>query len=110
MTDLNIETPSLAKGQRSLGPGNPAFPLLPRPTLGCPETSNDGMQFPLEVDYDYSAVSRVNFAKGAGWHDWTEILPPLHPKMTMPVGNTPLVDVSAVAPPAFRGRGRIRQG
>ncbi|PRA46469.1 threonine synthase [Brucella pituitosa] len=105
MTDLNIKTPSLAKGQRSLGPGNPTFPLLPALLSGCPETSNEGMQFPLEVDYDYPVVSRVRFAKGAEWHDWQEILPPLHPKMTMPVGNTPLVDVSAVAPPAFRDQG-----
>ncbi|MCK4207522.1 pyridoxal-phosphate dependent enzyme [Brucella pituitosa] len=105
MTDLNIKTPSLAKGQRSLGPGNPVFPLLPALLSGCPETSNEGMQFPLEVDYDYAAVSCVRFAKGAGWHDWQEILPPLHPQMTMPVGNTPLVDVSAVAPQVFRERG-----
>lgn len=105
MTDLNIKTPSLAKGQRSLGLGNPVFPLLPALLSGCPETSNEGMQFPLEVDYDYAAVSRVRFAKGAEWRDWQEILPPLHPKMTMPVGNTPLVDVSAVAPPTFREQG-----
>lgn len=105
MTDLNIETPSLAKGQRSLGPGNPAFPLLPALLSGCPETSNGSMQFPLEVDYDYALVSRVRFSKGAKWEDWQEILPPLHPKLTMPVGNTPLINVSAVAPLAVRDRG-----
>jgi threonine synthase len=102
---LNLDTHSLATGQRSLGPNNPTFPLLPALLSGCPDTSNDSIQFPLEVAYDYASVSGVTFAKGAGWSDWEEILPPLHPKVTMPVGGTPLVDVSRVAPPRFRERG-----
>lgn len=105
MINLQTDTPSLARKQRSLGPGTPSFPLLPALLAGCPETSNESIQFPLEVDYDYAATSRVSFAKGSSWSDWEEILPPLHPQMTMPVGNTPLVDVSEVAPSHLSKRG-----
>jgi threonine synthase len=99
------KTTSLATEQRSLGSGNPTFPLLPALLRGCPETSTETMQFPLEVDYDYASISRVTFSDGARWSDWEEILPPQHPKASMPVGGTPLVDISEVAPPTLRDRG-----
>ncbi|OCC05387.1 threonine synthase (modular protein) [Labrys sp. WJW] len=103
--NLVADTLSLATEQRSLGPTNPVFPLLPALLSGCPVSSEEDMQYPLEVAYDYASVSRVSFKKGSGWNDWQELLPPLHPKMTMPVGGTPLVDVSGVAPQRFRARG-----
>ncbi|MDW6023302.1 pyridoxal-phosphate dependent enzyme [Mesorhizobium sp. BAC0120] len=103
--NMMSNTRSLATGQRSLGPANPVYPLLPALLSGCPGTSDEAMQYPLEVAYDYASASHVSFKKGSGWKNWQEILPPLHPKMTMPVGSTPMVDVSAVAPQRFRERG-----
>ncbi|PXW60091.1 threonine synthase [Chelatococcus asaccharovorans] len=99
---FDIQTPSLATAQRSLGPGNPTYPLLPAQLSGCPKTSSETMQFPLEVAYDYASATDVSFARGTHWQDWQAILPPRHPRATMPVGGTPLVDVSSVAPPRFR--------
>lgn len=102
---FEIQTPSLATAQRSLGPGNPAYPLLPARLSGCPQTSNETMQFPLELTYDYASAGDVSFARGTRWHDWQAILPPRHPGASMPVGGTPLVDVSDVAPAHLRQRG-----
>lgn len=101
----DLKTLSLATGQRSLGPGRPVYPLLPAQLAGCPQTSTDSVQYPLEVDYDYTAATNVSFARGSRWKDWEQILPPRHPLVTMPVGYTPLVDISAVAPSRFRERG-----
>ncbi|MEW9310558.1 threonine synthase [Labrys neptuniae] len=101
---FDIQTPSLATAQRSLGPGNPTYPLLPAQLSGCPKTSNETIQFPLEVAYDYASAGNVSFARGTRWQDWQAILPPRHPRASMPVGGTPLVDVSDVAPPRFRHR------
>ncbi|MEF2072696.1 threonine synthase [Consotaella aegiceratis] len=101
---LPFDTRSLATGQRSFGPGNPAYPLLPAMLRGCTETSTEDMQFPLEISYDYASVTSARFARGSIWSDWEELLPPRHPKVDMPVGGTPLVDVSALAPERFADR------
>lgn len=99
---FDIQTPSLATAQHSLGPGNPLYPLLPAQLSGCPKTSNETMQFPLDVAYDYASANNVSFARETRWHDWQALLPLRHPRATMPVGGTPLVDVSDVAPARFR--------
>lgn len=95
---LTFPTRSLAREQRSLGPGNPAYPLLPAMLEGCPQTATADMQYPLELDYDYDAVTLAGFSRGRTWADWEELLPPRHPRVTMPVGDTPLVDISGLAP------------
>ncbi|CCV13721.1 pyridoxal-phosphate dependent enzyme [Mesorhizobium sp. STM 4661] len=96
---------SLATAQRSLGPGNPVHDLFPTLLAGCPDTSNDTMQYPLEVAYDYASARHLSFRRGACWRDWEEILPPVHVRASMPVGGTPLVNVSEVAPRQHQGRG-----
>lgn len=102
---LTENKPSLATRQRSLGPGFPVYPLWPSLLSGCPATSTEALQYPLEVAYDYAAASRLSFQRGASWRDWEEILPPQHARASMPVGGTPLVDVSEVAPSQHRERG-----
>ena len=92
-------------GQKSLGPGTPGFDLFPTLLTGCPTTSGSQMNYPLELDYDYAAAKHLSFGRRSGWADWSELLPPLHPRVSMPVGGTPLVDVSEVAPARQRGRG-----
>lgn len=85
-------SPSLATGQRSIG--NPAvtFPLLPALTNGCPETSTDAMQYPLEVSFDYEQVDRTLFEQEArpGIERWAPLLPPLAAGLNMAEGGTPL--------------------
>lgn len=99
------ETVSLATGQRSFGPGNPVFPLLPAHLSGCPVTSTAEMQYPLELTFDYEKANGLSFAAAGASQSWRQLLPPLHPGASMPVGSTPLVDVSSIAPERFRHRG-----
>jgi len=98
------ETVSLATGQRSFGPGKLEFPLFPTHLSGCPVTSTADMQYPLELTYDYGRVKGLRFSGAGARESWQQILPPLHPKASMPVGSTPLVDVSAIVPERFRDR------
>jgi len=98
------ETVSLATGQRSFGPGSPEFPLLPSHLAGCPVTSTEAMQYPLEVAYDYAKAAGIAFTENRR-QSWQQLLPPLHPASSLPVGNTPLIDVSAIAPEKLRDRG-----
>ena len=49
---------SAAIGQRSLGDPSLLFPLYPPLLAGCPRSSGEGMQYPLEIDYDYSKISK----------------------------------------------------
>lgn len=100
-----FQTRSRAIAQRSLRAGVPALPMFPVHLAGCPETSTPEMQYPLELDYDYDAATRVSFRRGTGLDAWEELLPPRHPKMTLPVGDTPLVDATAVAPQRHRAGG-----
>ncbi|MDH4989759.1 pyridoxal-phosphate dependent enzyme [Aquamicrobium lusatiense] len=98
MTHIFGNTASLAKTQRSLGPEVFEYPLLPAQLHGCIQNATPDIQYPLEVDYDYAAVRQATFRRGSNWSSWEELLPPRHPRVNMPVGNTPLVDVSALAP------------
>jgi len=99
-----IDTPSLATGQRSLAPQGQMFPLVPAQLKGCPATGTAEFQYPLEVTYDYGRARPLRFAPGAGWADWAQLLPPRHPLASLPVGKTPLTDVSALAPGQHQGR------
>ncbi|SMH36565.1 threonine synthase [Mesorhizobium australicum] len=98
------KTASLATGQRSFGPGNPEFPLFPTHLSGCPVTSTAEMQYPLELAFDYGEAKDVGFTE-ASRQSWQQLMPPLHPASSMPVGLTPLIDVSAIAPERLRDRG-----
>lgn len=53
--------PSLARAQRSLRDAAQEFPLQPVLTEGCPATSTEEMQFPLEIAFDYDGVDRQLF-------------------------------------------------
>jgi threonine synthase len=52
---------SLAIAQRSLGNPNLTYPLFPPLTQGCPQTSSDEAQYPLEIVFDEARL-------GLGWH------------------------------------------
>lgn len=91
--------PSTATGQRSLADPDVTYPLEPPLTAGCPETSTDEMQYPLEVTYDYEAVDAALFEGplAAGQERWAPLLPPLAEGTGLGEGNTPLLGCPAVA-------------
>ncbi|WP_290815393.1 pyridoxal-phosphate dependent enzyme [Halovivax sp.] len=110
MTD---DTPSLATGLRSLGDPSITYPLSPPLTEGCPETSTDEVQFPLEVTYDYDAADPGLFGAGgagatgrtdagaagrgqSGLDRWAPLLPPLAP-IGLGEGDTLLLPAGDVA-------------
>ena len=107
------DTPSRATGLRSLGDPSITYPLSPPLTEGCPETSTDEVQFPLEVTYDYDAVDADLFEPGSAGGDatsragpagrgesgldrWAPLLPPLVP-IGLGEGDTPLLPANDVA-------------
>lgn len=73
------ERESLATVQRSLADPSIEHPLRPPITTGCPETSTDEIQYPLEVDYAYDDVDPELFEEppAAGVERWQPLLPPL---------------------------------
>ena len=89
---MHETSPSLATGQRSLGNPELEFPLLPVLTMGCPDTSTDEMQYPLEISYDYQQVDTSVFQQDPtpGIERWATLLPPLAPGLSMAEGGTPL--------------------
>ncbi len=97
---------SLATGLRSLGDRSLTYPLSSPLTAGCPETSTDEVQYPLEVTYDYEAVDPTLFGDGApengaaepapGLDRWAPLLPPLAP-IGLGEGETPLLPADDVA-------------
>jgi len=90
---------SLADGQRSLGDAAVTYPLWPPLVEGCPETSTDEMQYPVEVTYEYDAVDVSSFDQPPlpGLRRWQPLLPPLDPAFDLGAGGTPLVDAPGVA-------------
>lgn len=90
---------SLATGQRSFEDSTITYPLWPPLTKGCPETSTEDVQYPLEVTYDYDSVDRALFEQplDAGLERWAPLLPPLTPETNLGEGNTPLVEVPGLA-------------
>lgn len=86
-------TDSLATGQRSLGDSEVRYPLWPPQTRGCPKTSTDEVQYPLEVDYDYDAVDPEVFEQAPlpCIKRWGQLLPPLGDDLDLDEGGTALV-------------------
>lgn len=92
-------THSQADGQRSLADADVTYPLWPPLVAGCPETSTDEVQYPVEVTYDYDAVDRTLFDQPSlpGMGRWQPLLPPLDPGLDLGAGGTPLLDAPGVA-------------
>jgi threonine synthase len=90
---------SLAVAQRSMGDPDKTFPLFPPIVDGCPETSTDEVQYPLEITYDYEQVSHQMFAQESlpGLERWSPLLPPLLDGLSMGEGGTPLVPTPRLA-------------
>jgi threonine synthase len=89
---------SLATGQRSIHDPSLTYPLWPPLTAGCPRSSTEHVAYPLEVDYEYSALgaddTRRLFARDRMPEDvggWSQLLPPLRDELTAGIGSTPLV-------------------
>lgn len=87
---------SLAISQRSLADQTIEYPLWPPITTGCPETSSEGVRYPLEIDYAYEAVDTTMFDEPleAGHERWAPLLPPLTSATARGEGNTPLVELT----------------
>ena len=84
---------STAIGQRSLGDPALLFPLSPPLLRGCPRTSAPAMQYPLEIDFDYGAISTEIFRQPPlpGLQRWAPLLPPLSHGVSLGEGGTALV-------------------
>jgi threonine synthase len=84
---------SAALGQRSLGDPSLLFPLYPPLLRGCPRTSGQDMQFPLEIDFDYARISAELFRQAplSGLQRWAPLLPPIAPALSLGEGGTALV-------------------
>src|SRR4051794_5255539 len=90
---------SVAIGQRSLGDPTLLFPLDPPLLEGCPRSSRPEMQYPLEIDYDYSQISPDLFLQAPlpGLFRWAPLLPPLKPDLSLGEGGTALVSSLRIA-------------
>jgi threonine synthase len=84
---------SAAIGQRSLGDPTLLFPLSPPLLRGCPRTSTPDMQYPLEIDFDYTKISLDIFCQPPlpDLQRWAPLLPPLVPELSLGEGGTALV-------------------
>lgn len=90
---------SLATGQRSMEDPSVTYPLWPPITTGCPETSTEDRQYPLEVAYAYDAVDPALFERPPepGLGRWAPLLPPLADGLALGEGDTPLVETPGIA-------------
>lgn len=88
---------SLATGQRSMSDPTITYDLSPPLTRGCPETSTESIQYPLEVTYAYDAVDQSLFDAPlrSGLDRWAPLLPPLR-DTGLAAGGTPLIRVSPI--------------
>jgi threonine synthase len=91
--------PSAAVAQVSLGPGAPRYPLYPPLHRGCPQTSDDAMQWPLGIGYDQALLDAEIFDQPPlpGLDRWQALLPPIAPGLSMGEGGTPLIHAPAIA-------------
>jgi threonine synthase len=89
----NSTAASAAIGQRSLGDPSLLFPLYPPLLTGCPGTSGEDMQYPLEIAYDYSRISENTFRQPPlpGLERWAPLLPPLIHDLSLGEGGTALI-------------------
>lgn len=85
---------STAIGQRSLGDPSLLFPLYPPLLRGCPTTSGPDMQYPLEIDFDYTKISTSLLRQPPlpGLYRWAPLLPPVAPHLSLGEGGTPLIE------------------
>jgi threonine synthase len=90
---MAVSTTSHAVAQRSLGDGASVFPLYPPLLDGCPVTSTDEIQYPLEIEFAYDDVDTSVFDGEPlpGIDRWAPLLPPLLDGLSMGEGGTPLV-------------------
>jgi len=89
----------LAYAQQSMGDGKSQFDLYPVLTAGCPRTSTEAEQFPLELAYRYEQVDPSIFEQPPlpGLDRWAALLPPLMPGLSMGEGGTALIEVPRIA-------------
>lgn len=89
---------SLADAQQSLGDPELTYPLWPPLTCGCPETSTEAVQYPLEITYEYDSVDHELFERSveAGLDRWAPLLPSLA-EIGLGEGNTPLVELPSIS-------------
>lgn len=87
-----MQDESLAISQRSMADSRISYPLEPPLTNGCPETSTQEVQYPVEVSYEYDAVDTSLFEQsvGPGLDRWAPLLPPLT-DYSLEAGGTPLL-------------------
>jgi threonine synthase len=90
---------SEAIGQRSLGDPSLLFPLAPPLLRGCPRTSTANMQYPLEIDFDYTKISKNIFQQPPlpGLQRWAPLLPPLARDLSLGEGGTALIASTRMA-------------
>lgn len=90
---------SLAVAQRSLGDSTYDYPLFPPIVTGCPRTSTEQIQYPLEIAFDYDRVTPDLFDQSSlsNLERWGPLLPPLAPGLSMMEGGTPLIADGALA-------------
>lgn len=98
-TDWRHNSPSLAYAQQSMGDGKSQFDLYPPLVAGCPRTSTEAEQFPLELSYRYDQIDPSLFEQPPlpGLERWAALLPPLMPGLSMGEGGTALVEVPRIA-------------
>lgn len=87
-----MQDESLAISQQSMADSSLSYPLEPPLTTGCPETSTEEVQYPVEVSYRYEAVDLSLFEQsvGPGLDRWAPLLPPLT-NHGLEAGGTPLL-------------------
>jgi threonine synthase len=90
---------SAAIGQRSLGDPNQIYPLNPPLPRGCPRSSTPEMQYPLEIDFDYTRIPADVYRRPPlpGIYRWAPVLPPLDPELSLGEGGTALVKSKRLA-------------
>ncbi|HJT02308.1 MAG TPA: pyridoxal-phosphate dependent enzyme [Pseudonocardiaceae bacterium] len=99
MNPSTVASRSLARAQRSMVNSHVAFDLWPPLLRGDPSVDSSDINYPVEVDFDLSAVPPGFFAQDAapGLERWQALLPPLDARVDLGAGGTPLVAVPALA-------------
>lgn len=90
---------SLARAQQSMGNPQTTYPLFPPMLDGCPQTSSEEVQYPLELLYDYREADIRMFDQEPlpALERWSPLLPPLLNGLSMGEGGTPLVATPRLA-------------
>lgn len=90
---------SLATAQRSIRDPEISYPLWPPLTRGCPTTSSDEIQYPLEIAYDFGRLDTALFDRLGpdGMKQWAPLLPPIPTELDLGAGGTPLIATPKLA-------------